>query len=78
MIDADMAKASKLSMECSLMIVIGSSLKVMPAGKLPGLAIEAGAKVIIFNREKTRYDSKAEIVVNDELKTTCSKLLLEL
>jgi len=78
MIDADMAKASKLSMECSLMIVIGSSLKVMPAGKLPGLAIEAGAKVIIFNREKTRYDSKAEIVVNDELKTICSKLLLEL
>jgi len=65
-------------MECSLMIVIGSSLKVMPAGKLPGLAIEAGAKVIIFNREKTRYDSKAEIVVNDELKTICSKLLLEL
>ena len=78
MIDADMAKASKLSMECNLMIVIGSSLKVMPAGKLPGLAIEAGAKVIIFNREKTRYDSKAEIVVNDELKTICSKLLLEL
>jgi NAD-dependent deacetylase len=78
MIDADMAKASKLSMECSLMIVIGSSLKVMPAGKLPGLAIEAGAKVVIFNREKTRYDSKAEIVVNDELKTICSKLLLEL
>jgi NAD-dependent deacetylase len=73
-----MAKASKLSMECSLMIVIGSSLKVMPAGKLPGLAIEAGAKVVIFNREKTRYDSKAEIVVNDELKTICSKLLLEL
>ena len=60
------------------MIVIGSSLKVMPAGKLPGLAIEAGAKVVIFNREKTRYDSKAEIVVNDELKTICSKLLLEL
>ena len=78
MIDTDMAKASKLSMECSLMIVIGSSLKVMPAGKLPGLAIEAGAKVVIFNREKTRYDSKAEIVVNDELKTICSKLLLEL
>ena len=78
MIDADMTEASKLSMECSLMIIMGSSLKVMPAGKLPGLAIEAGAKVIIFNREKTRYDSKAEIVVNDELKTICSKLLLEL
>ena len=60
------------------MIIMGSSLKVMPARKLPGLAIEAGAKVIIFNREKTRYDSKAEIVVNDELKTICSKLLLEL
>jgi len=70
----DMIKASEASKACDLMLVIGSSLKVMPAGKIPGLAITSGAKVIILNREKTRYDSKAAIVVNDELKNICSEL----
>jgi len=46
----------------------------MPAGKIPGIAINSGAKVVILNREKTRYDSKADIVINDELKNICSKL----
>ena len=72
--EEDMIKASDVSKACDLMIVIGSSLKVMPAGKIPGLAITSGAKVIILNREKTRYDSKAVIVVNDELKNICSEL----
>jgi len=46
----------------------------MPAGKIPGLAITSGAKVVILNRDKTRYDSKADVVVNDELENICSEL----
>ena len=69
-----MMKASDASKACDLMLVIGSSLKVMPAGKIPGLAISSGAKVVILNRDKTRYDSKADVVINDELKNICSKL----
>jgi NAD-dependent deacetylase len=72
--EEDMIKASNASKTCDLMLVIGSSLKVMPAGKIPGIAINSGAKVVILNREKTRYDSKADIVINDELKNICSKL----
>ena len=72
--EKDIIKASKVSEACDLMLVIGSSLKVMPAGKIPGLAISSGAKVIILNRDKTRYDSKADIVVNDELKNICSEI----
>jgi len=72
--EEDMMKASDASMACDLMLVIGSSLKVMPAGKIPDLAISSGAKVVILNRDKTRYDSKADIVINDELKNICSKL----
>tara|TARA_B100000787_G_C16116913_1_gene260791 strand:+ start:111 stop:857 length:747 start_codon:yes stop_codon:yes gene_type:complete len=72
--EEDMIKAANVSKACDLMLVIGSSLKVMPAGKIPDQAINAGAKVIILNREKTRYDSKAVIVVNDELKNICSEL----
>jgi NAD-dependent deacetylase len=72
--EEDMMKASEASKACDLMLVIGSSLKVMPAGKIPGLAITSGAKVVILNRDKTRYDSKADVVVNDELENICSEL----
>ena len=75
---SDMASASKISSECDLMMVMGSSLQVMPAGQLPSLAMQSGSKVVIFNREKTSYDSFADIVINDELKNICSKLIKEI
>ena len=73
--DIDMMHASKIVEESDLMIVMGSSLKVLPAGKLPNLAMQSGSKLIILNREKTRYDSSADIVINDELRNICSKLI---
>ena len=56
------------------MIVMGSSLKVMPAGKIPAQAISSGAKLVILNREKTPYDDIADVVIKDELKNICSTL----
>jgi NAD-dependent SIR2 family protein deacetylase len=57
---------------------MGSSLKVLPAGKLPNLAMQSGSKLIILNREKTRYDQGADVVMNNELQNICSRLLEEL
>ena len=71
----DMLRASNLSSQCDLMIVMGSSLSVMPAGQIPNLAIQSGAKLVILNREETIYDAMADIVINDELKTICSELI---
>ena len=76
--EVDMMKASNIVTDSDLMIVMGSSLKVLPAGKLPNLAMQSGSKLIILNREKTRYDSIADIVVNDELQNICSGLIQEL
>ena len=76
--EMDMMHASKIVEESDLMIVMGSSLKVLPAGKLPNLAMQSGSKLIILNREKTRYDQGADIVINDELQNICSKLIDEL
>ena len=73
--ESDMLKASKISSECELMIVMGSSLSVMPAGQIPNLAIQSGAKLVILNREETIYDAMADIVINDELKNICGKLI---
>jgi NAD-dependent deacetylase len=72
--ERDMIKASDISIECDLMIVMGSSLKVMPAGKIPEQARLSGAKLVILNREKTPYDDIADVVINDELKNICSTL----
>ena len=76
--EMDMIHASKIVQESDLMIVMGSSLKVLPAGKLPNLAMQSGSKLIVLNREKTRYDQSADIVINDELQNICSKLIDEL
>ena len=76
--EMDMMHASKIVEESDLMIVMGSSLKVMPAGKLPNLAMQSGSKLIILNREKTRYDQGADVVMNNELQNICSRLLEEL
>ena len=71
----DMLRTSNLSSQCNLMIVMGSSLSVMPAGQIPNLAIQSGAKLVILNREETIYDAMADIVINDELKIICSELI---
>ena len=76
--EMDMMHASKIVEESDLMIVMGSSLKVLPAGKLPNLAMQSGSKLIVLNREKTRYDQSADIVINDELQNICSKVIDEL
>ena len=71
----DMLRTSNLASQCNLMIVMGSSLSVMPAGQIPNLAIQSGAKLVILNREETIYDAMADIVINDELKIICSELI---
>ena len=73
--EMDMMHASEIVEKSDLMIVMGSSLKVLPAGKLPNLAMRSGSKLVILNRDKTCYDSSADIVINDELKNICSRLI---
>jgi NAD-dependent deacetylase len=48
--------------EADLMIVVGSSLEVMPAGELPMVAIRQHAKIIIINFTPTYLDSYAQSI----------------
>ena len=52
--EIDMMHASKIVEESDLMIVMGSSLKVLLCRKASNLAMQSGSKLIILNREKTR------------------------
>jgi len=44
------------SRHCDLFIVVGSSLNVFAAAKLPRIAVDSGAKLVIINHEKTYLD----------------------
>lgn len=60
-------KAEQACLEADVMLVVGSSLQVMPAGHLPALACENGARLIIINFTATYLDRKAEIVIREDL-----------
>jgi NAD-dependent deacetylase len=58
--------------QCDLMIVVGSSLVVQPACRLVD-EIPIPAKLVIINKDKTPYDSKADLVIRE----SCGKVLEE-
>ncbi len=59
-----LAKAEELMFEADLVLVLGTSLSVEPAGSLPFLAYCAGARVIVVNDMETKADDFASIKLN--------------
>ena len=55
-----------------MLIVAGTSLTVEPASSLVNLF--KGKYLVIINNEKTRYDYKANLVINDNLKKVFKEL----
>jgi NAD-dependent deacetylase len=64
---AALGRARRLAENADLFLVLGSSLKVMPAAALPVLARRNGARLAIVNREPTRFDKLAELVVRADV-----------
>ncbi|MEW6230702.1 MAG: Sir2 family NAD-dependent protein deacetylase [Chloroflexota bacterium] len=67
-------RAQEMVERCDLMIVVGSSLEVAPAADLPGVALAHGAKLAIFNRGRTTYDSRATVLVKGDVSRTLPKV----
>ncbi|MFL5759312.1 MAG: SIR2 family NAD-dependent protein deacylase [Thermomicrobiales bacterium] len=67
-------RAVEIAQTCDLMLVIGSSLIVNPAAKLPLIARQAGAKIAIINRTLTPLDTIADLVVSAEAGPTLSSV----
>ena len=59
--------AVEASQSCDLMIVIGSSLEVVPVANLPMQSIEHGSHLIIVNKSPTYIDVRADLVFHDDL-----------
>ena len=70
-----MQLAEDETFSCDLFIAIGSSLVVYPAASFPVVAKKAGARLVILNREETPLDGYADLVINDEIGPTMSKVI---
>ena len=62
-----MVRAQTAAETCDLMIAVGSSLVVEPAASIPRVARQAGARLIIVNRDPTPLDGIADAVVHGEI-----------
>jgi NAD-dependent deacetylase len=66
----EMQRATELSQACDLFIAIGSSLVVWPAAGFPVMAKNAGARLVIINREPTEQDDVADLVIRHDIGET--------
>ncbi|MGY3550804.1 NAD-dependent deacetylase [Bradyrhizobium sp. USDA 4472] len=66
----EMQRATELSQACDLFIAIGSSLVVWPAAGFPMMAKNAGARLVIINREPTEQDDIADLVIRHDIGET--------
>jgi NAD-dependent deacetylase len=64
-------QAETMTATCDALLAVGSSLVVYPAARLPELAVEVGATLVILNREPTPLDPLADVVLRGE----CGELL---
>ena len=60
-------RAKRAAIECDLMLVVGSSLEVMPVGYLPIIAVETGARLVVVNRDPTALDAEADVLLRGDL-----------
>jgi NAD-dependent deacetylase len=66
--------AVRAASDCELMLAIGSTLTVEPAASLCAVAAEAGARLVIVNRDRTPYDDLATVVIREPIGTAVPRL----
>jgi len=67
-LDADVfARAGQAARACEVFLAVVSTLTVEPAASLCGLAVGAGAALVIVNRDPTPYDPMATEVIRDPI-----------
>lgn len=71
----EMRRATAAARACDFFLAVGSSLKVFPAAGLPVLAKQAGAGLVILNREQTDLDDLADLVIHGEIGPTLEAAL---
>lgn len=65
--------ARNAARQCDLMLVVGSSLEVMPAAGLPLEALNRGARLILVNYGATYLDERADVLIRPMWPRSCRK-----
>ncbi|HUA31361.1 MAG TPA: Sir2 family NAD-dependent protein deacetylase [Streptosporangiaceae bacterium] len=60
-------RAAVVAARCDLLLAVGSTLTVEPAASLCTIAAEAGASLVIVNRDPTPYDAAATEVIREPI-----------
>lgn len=69
-----MKAAQQHARAADLVVVAGSSLEVAPAGDLPTLALDKGARLIIINYQETHLDRRADLIIRADLAEVLPRL----
>lgn len=67
--------AAAVAQAADVMLVVGSSLVVNPAARLPTIAQRHGAKVILVNREPTPLDDAADVLIRADAGPTLRAMI---
>ncbi|GAB2944687.1 Sir2 family NAD-dependent protein deacetylase [Micromonospora polyrhachis] len=70
--------AQRIAVASQLLLVVGSSLRVEPAASLCAVAVDAGARLVIVNRDPTPYDYLAVNVVREPIGTALPRIVAAL
>ena len=66
-LDPDLlARAEEAAATAELLLAIGTSLTVYPVARLPEIALDAGARLVIINAEPTPLDEVAHAVIRGQ------------
>ncbi len=78
-LDTDvLSLAVRAAADCDLMLAVGSTLTVEPAASLCAVAFDAGARLVIVNRDPTPYDGIATAVIREPIGLAVPRIAREL
>ena len=77
-LDPDLlARAEEAAASAELFVAIGTSLTVYPVARLPEIALDAGARLVIVNAEPTQLDGLAHAVLRGQAGDVLTGLVAE-
>jgi NAD-dependent deacetylase len=70
-------KAQSAARDCDLMLVVGSSLEVLPVAGLPMQTLDRGGHLIIVNQSSTYLDVRADLIFRQDAANLLPSLVRE-
>lgn len=74
----DLQLSDQHSRKADLSLCLGTTLQILPAGKLPLLAKKRQGKMVVVNLQPTAYDKEADLIIHGYVDDVMERLLLKL